>query len=64
LHSDTKLFLLSYPPNPKIIQEVLENTNSDVFVFRSSQQLQFAIENTGHKLETVFPEGQLCQIHR
>jgi uncharacterized membrane protein len=59
LHNDVRLFLLSMPPDLKLLPD-----NTDALVFRPSEPLRKALQQKGIQLKLVFPPGQLWQLQR
>jgi len=63
LDPKVRLFLLKSPPNPQLVQEVVQNTEGDIFTFEPSEPLKEILE-TLKPLDFVFPPGKLYKIFR
>lgn len=62
LNKDVQLLLTSYPPDKDKLKEVITKYNSEIFVFRPSEKLFFAIKNTNNKLNMILLKGSLWKI--
>jgi uncharacterized membrane protein len=56
LDGDTRLLLLSYPPQTEKLKSILNTAQTAILVFRPSEELFSELETTGAKLKSIFPK--------
>jgi uncharacterized membrane protein len=62
LNDDVQLLLLNYPPNLENIEINLEKNQSEIFLFRPSQQLFSTLERAGSQLSSELQNGRLWKL--